>query len=173
LVLVLIAVAGCGSSSSSSSATDTAGSREGSLTKAEFIARADSFCEASKMKQEPLRRQLEKAARKAREEERDNGSASDAARGELAQTLGRIVTMAEAGLARVRALGPPDADADQLELIFQTTESAFRTSRAYGAALEGHEDARAEAIAERGNAETRETAALAKRYGFRVCGSQP
>jgi len=81
--------------------------------------------------------------------------------------------MAEAGLSRVQELGAPEADADQLEAIYQQTESAFQSSRAYGAALEEHEDARAQKLAEAGNAKTRETATLARRYGFRVCGSQP
>jgi hypothetical protein len=87
--------------------------------------------------------------------------------------LGRIVAIAEASQSRVQALGVPEAGADQLEAIFQKTESAFESSLAYGAALEQHEDAAAQEIAERANVETRETAVLAERYGFKVCGAQP
>jgi hypothetical protein len=174
LFVVLVALAGCGSSSgtSSSAATGATGAA-GSLTTTEFIAQADALCEASKTKQEPLRRQVEELARSAREEEREQGSISTATRRELAQALTRIVAMAEGSLARVKALGPPSADASQLGAIFKKTESAFASSRAYGTALEHREDAKAQSLAERGNAETQETTALAKRYGFRVCGSQP
>lgn len=74
---------------------------------------------------------------------------------------------------KVQAFGVPKADAAQLEAIFRKTESAFEASLAYGAALEQREDAKAQAIAEKADAETRETAVLAKRYGFKVCGAQP
>jgi hypothetical protein len=77
------------------------------------------------------------------------------------------------GLERLQALGAPRADSGRLEAIFRDFESAFVASLAYGAALEAHEDAKAQAIAEKANAETRKTAVLAKRYGFRVCGAQP
>jgi hypothetical protein len=171
----MVVLAGCGSSSAgnSTSPTDTTTAVEGSLTKAEFIARADVLCEDLKAKQEPLHQGLEEVARKARAEERSKAGISDGTRRELAQALGRIVAIGEAGLSQVQALGIPEAGAAQLEAIFQKTESAFETSLAYGAALENHEDANAQAIAETGNAETRETAALAERYGFKVCGSPP
>ncbi|MGN6215935.1 MAG: hypothetical protein ACTHN7_03120 [Solirubrobacterales bacterium] len=169
LVVALVFLAGCGSSSGdSSSATDGAGS----LTRAEFIARADALCEVARAKQEPLRRQLEEVTRRARDEEQ-GGGLTDSTRRELARTLGRIVAMAEASEAQLQALKFPKADAAQLEAIFQKTESAFGASLAYGAALEQREDAKAQAIAEKANAETGETAALAKRYGFKVCGARP
>ena len=142
-VAVLVVFAGCDSSSSedSSSATDTATSGGVSLSKAEFIAKADALCEASKAKQAPLRKRVEAVARKAREEEEaGGGNVSDDTRRELAETLGQIVATAEAGLSKVQALGLPQADADRLDSIFQKTESAFESSLAYGAALEGHED---------------------------------
>jgi hypothetical protein len=137
LLVASISLTGCGSSSGSSS-------------KAEFIAKADALCEASKAKQEPLRGNLEATARKARREQEGGGEVSEQTRVELAQTLRRIVTMAEASLSQVQGLGSPEADRDQLETIFQETESAFETSRAYSAALEDHEDAKAQAIAEEG-----------------------
>ena len=165
----LVVMAGCGSSSSS----DNGGNTEASLTKAEFIAKADALCEASKAKQEPLRTKIEDAARKARGEEQSRGSISDSTRRELAQTLEQVVAIAEADLSQVQALGQPQADANQLEAIFQKTESAFVASRAYAAALENHEDAKAQAVAEKDNAETSDTAGLAKQYGFKVCGSRP
>jgi hypothetical protein len=165
-------LAGCGSSGSSSSATDTVTSGEGVLTKTEFVAKADALCEASRAKQEPLRRELEEVTLKARSEEQGT-SLTDGTRRELARMLGRIVAIAEASQSRVQALGVPEAGADQLEAIFQKTESAFESSLAYGAALEQHEDAAAQEIAERANVETRETAVLAERYGFKVCGAQP
>lgn len=174
LVPSLVALAGCGSSSgTSSSVTETRASGEASPTKAEFIAKADSLCEASKAKQTPLRQKLAALARKAREEEQSGNGISGGTRVELARTLGRIVATAEASLSQVQALGLPKADAGQLDAIFQKTESAFEASLAYGEALENHEDAKAQATAEKGNTETRETAAMAKRYGFKVCGSQP
>jgi hypothetical protein len=176
LIFVVSLVAlGCGSSSSegSSSATDAVRSGEGALSRAEFIAKADALCEASRTKQEPLRKKLEEVAREARSEEQDPEGLTDSTRRELAQTLGQLVAMTEASQAQVQALGPSQADAGQLEAVFQKTDSAFEASLAYGAALENHEDAKAQAIAERANAETRETAALAARYGFKVCGAQP
>jgi hypothetical protein len=175
LIVALTVLAGCGSSSGdSTSATETTTSGDGALTRAEFITRADALCAASKAKQAPLRSKVEAAARRARKEEaRSGGNVSDDTRAELAEALRGIVAMAEAGLSRVQELGAPDADADQLEAIYQQTESAFQSSRGYGAALEEHEDARAQKLAEAGNAKTRETATLARRYGFRVCGSQP
>jgi hypothetical protein len=178
LVLAVVALGGCGSASSTSSggspsSAETAASDGGSLTKAEFIAEADALCEASKAKQESLRTKIERLAQQARGEERSRGTVSDGTRRELAQTLELILASAEAGLSQVQGLGSPKADAGQLETIFQKTESAFAASRAYAAALEGHEDARAQAVAERGNAETRETAGLAKQYGFEVCGAEP
>lgn len=172
LFAVALILAGCGSSSSESSATDGAASG-GSLTKAEFVAKADALCEDSRAKQGPLRKKVEEVTRKARGEELGSGGITDGTRRELAQTLGKIVATAEASQSRVQALGVPEANADQLEAIFQKTESAFAASLAYGAALEQHEDAKAQAIAEKANGETRETAVLAKQYGFRVCGAQP
>lgn len=172
VVVVLLVVAGCGSSENSESAGGAATGGGGSLSKAEFVARADALCEASKAEQEPLRQKLEGVTRKARGEEQGEGL-SDGTRKELARALGQIVAKAEASLSRVQALGVPEADGGQLEAIFRGIESAFRSSLAYGAALEHREDARAQAIAERANAETRETAALAQSYGFKVCGAQP
>ncbi|HEU4706078.1 MAG TPA: hypothetical protein VFS64_02700 [Solirubrobacterales bacterium] len=175
LVFVAFAlVAGCGSSSaSSSSAIDAATSGEASLSKAEFVAKADALCEESKARQEPLRRRLEEVTRKARGEEQSDEGLTDGTRRELARTLGQIVAMAEASLTRVRALGIPKADSTQLEAIFRKIESAFEGSLAYGAALVHHEDAKAQATAERADAETRATADLARQYGFKVCGAQP
>jgi hypothetical protein len=178
LVLAAVGFSACGSASSTSpggstSSTDTAASDEGSLSKAEFVARADALCAAAKTKQEPLRTKLGQVARKARGEEREQGTVSNGTRAELAQTLDQIVAIAEADRSRLEGLGMPQTDAPQLEAIFQKLESAFAVSRAYAAALEAHEDARAQAVAEKGNAETRETASLASRYGFKVCGAQP
>lgn len=172
--VVLVVLAGCGSSSSSSSsATDAGAGEAGTLTKAEFVAKADAICEATKAKQEPLRQKVEEVARKARGEEQANGGITDGTRRELAQALGRIVAMSEASQSRIQALGIPQEDAGQLEAIFQKVESSFESSLAYGAALEKHEDAEAQAVAEKANTETHETAELAKQYGFKVCGAQP
>lgn len=172
-VIALVVLAGCGSSGNSSSATDAAMGGEGSLTKAEFVAKADAICEATKAKQEPLRQKLEEVARKARGEEQGSGGITDGARRELAQALGRIVAMSEASQSQIQALGIPGEDAGQLEALFQKVESSFESSLAYGAALEQHEDAKAQAVAEKANTETHETAVLAKQYGFKVCGAQP
>lgn len=174
LVIALVVLAGCGSSSGSSSSSTEAGTGgEGAPTKAEFVAKADAICEAAKVRQEPLRKRLEEVARKARGEEQSSGGITDGARRELAQALGRIVAMSEASQSRIQALGIPKEDAGQLEAIFQKVESSFESSLAYGAALEGHEDAKAQAVAEKANTETHETAVLAKQYGFKVCGAQP
>jgi hypothetical protein len=143
------------------------------LTKDEFVATADAICEASKAKQEPLRKKLEEVARKARGEEQDSGGITDGTRSELAQALGRIVVMSEASQSQIQALGIPKEDAGQLEAIFQKVESSFESSLAYGAALEQHEPAKAQAVAEEANTETHETAVLARQYGFKVCGAQP
>jgi hypothetical protein len=173
VVAVLVVLAGCGSASeNSSSAPDGEISGRGSLTKAEFVAKADALCEASKVKREPIWKELEEATLKARGEEQGGGIA-DGTRRELAQMLGRIVAIAEDSQSQVKALGVPKAGAAQLEAISRKTEAAFEASLAYGAALEQGEDAQAQAIAERANVETREVAGMAKRYGFEVCGSQP
>lgn len=170
-LVALVVLAGCGSSSGGSgSATDTG---EGALTKVEFVAKADAICEASKAKQEPLRQKLEEVARKARGEEQSSGGITDGTRRELAQALGRIVAMSEASQSQIQALGIPKEDADQLEAIFQKVESSFESSLAYGAALEQHADAKTQAVAEKANTETHETAVLAEQYGFKVCGAQP
>jgi len=153
--------------------TGAAPGEEGGLTKAEFVAKADALCEATKAKQEPLRQELEEVAGRARGEERGSEGLTDATRTELARTLGRIVAMSEAGQSQIQALGRPREDEGQLEAIFQKVESSFESSLAYGAALMHHEDAKAQAIAERANTETHETAVMAKQYGFEVCGAQP
>lgn len=174
LVVTFGVFAGCGSSSGSSgSVTDPAKDGEGALVKAEFVATADALCEASKVKQEPLRKKLEEVVQRARGEEQGSGGITDGTRREVAQALGRIVAMAEASQAQIEALGPPKTDAGQLEAIFQKTESALEASLAYGAALEQHEDAKAQTIAEKADTETREVAGVAKRYGFKVCGAAP
>lgn len=173
-VIALAVLAGCGASSGGSSSWTEAGtSGEGALTKAEFVVKADAICEASKVRQEPLRKRLEGVAGKARGEEQGSGGITDGTRKELAQVLGRIVAMSEASQSQIQALGIPEEDAGQLEAIFQKVESSFESSLAYGAALEQHEDAKAQAVAEKANMETHETAVLAKQYGFRVCGAQP
>ncbi len=179
LILVLaLALGGCGSSSSTSpdsstSSSDTTATDGGSLPKAEFIAKADALCAASRAKQEPLRTKVDELAQKARGEEGAAGTVSDNTRVELAETLEQIGAVGEASLSQVQSLGPPDADASRLEPIFQKVESAFAASRAYAAALENHEDAKAQAVAEKASAETQESAALSKQYGFKVCGSEP
>jgi len=173
-VVALTVLVGCGSAGDDASTpADAAASGAESLTKGEFITKADALCESSRAKQEPARQRLEEVAAEARAEEQAAGGASDETRSELAQTLRQIVAMAEAGLSQLQALGAPEADSKQLEAIFKKTESAFETSLAYGAALESHEDAAAQEIAASGNVEGRETSALAKHYGFKVCGSQP
>lgn len=169
-VVSLVILAGCGSSSEKANPATSGG---GSLTKAEFVVKADELCGASKVKQERLRAELEEMAQKARREEQGSEGLADGTRRELAQTLGRVVGTAEDSLSRVQSLGLPKADAGQLETIFQKIERSFEASLDYGAALEQHEDAKAQAIAEGANAETRETATLAKQYGFKVCGAQP
>lgn len=172
-VAALVVLAGCGSSSGDSSSATGAASGGGSLTKPEFVAKADALCEAAKAKQEPLRKKVGEVAQRARAEEQSREGLTDGTRKELAKALRQVVALAEGSLLRVQALGRPTEEAGQLEAIFQKIESAFESSLAYGAALEHHEDAEAQAIAERANAETRETANLAKRYGFKVCGAQP
>lgn len=163
-LIFVVALAGCGSSSESSNSP---------TAKAEFVAKADAICEATKAKQEPLRQKLEQVARKARGEEQGAGGITDGTRQELAWALGRIVAMSEASQSQVQDLGIPKEDAGQLEAIFQKVESSFESSLAYGAALEQREDAKAQAVAEKANTETHETAVLAKQYGFKVCGAQP
>jgi hypothetical protein len=172
-VVALVVPTGCGSSGNPSSSTNAATGGEGALTKAQFVARADAICEATKAKQEPLREKLEEVARQARGEEQGSGGITDGTRRQLAQALGRIVAMSEASQSRIQALGIPKEDAAQLEAIFQQVESSFESSLAYGAALEQREDAKAQAVAEKANTETHETAVLARRYGFKVCGAQP
>lgn len=174
-LILLVVIAGCGSSSpdDSTPATDTASSGEGSSAKAQFIAKADALCEASKAERKPLQAQVEEVAEKARGEEQASGTIADATRRELAATLGQITAIAEADLGQLKSLASPETETDQLEAIFQKSESAFRASRTYRAALTNHEDAEAQASAEAGNAETREVATLAQQYGFKVCGSVP
>lgn len=174
LILIVVAFAGCGSDSSTSSGSSTSSaSGDTSLTKAEFIAEADAICEASKAKQESLRADVARMAEKAREEEDASGTVSDATRKDLAESLDQVAADAEAGFSDVQSLGPAEADASQLETIFETTESAFAASHAYAAALKNHEDAKAQAVAESGNADTRDVAGLAQQYGFKVCFSAP
>ena len=120
-----------------------------------------------------MRANLQQLAQKARGEEAKTGTISDSTRKELAEALDQVTAVAEAGFSRIQSLGPPKADASQLETIFRKTESAFAASRAYAAALENHEDAKAQAVAEKGNADTRNVGALAKQYGFEVCFSVP
>lgn len=173
-VVALVVLVGCGSSPEDSTSATGAGTKgEGTLSKAEFVAKADAICEASKAKQEPLRKKLEDVAQKARGEERDTGGITDGTRRELAQALGQIVAMSEASQSQIQVLGAPKEDAGQLGAIFRKVESSFESSLAYGAALEQHDDAKAQAVAEKANTETHETAVLAKQYGFKVCGAQP
>lgn len=175
---MVVALGGCGSDSSTSSdssksSADASASDEGLPTKAQFIAEADAFCEASKAKQQSSRTNLQQLAQKARGEEGETGTVSDSTRKELAETLERVGAIAEAGFSRVQSLGLPKADASQLETIFRKSESAFAAGRTYAAALENHEDAKAQAVAEKGNADTRDVGGLAKQYGFKVCFSVP
>jgi hypothetical protein len=166
-------LAGCGSSASEDpTAAAGAAQSDGADAKQAFITRADALCEASRAKQEPLRREVAAVARQARAEEGE-GELTDATRQRLAQLLDRVVAMAEASQARIEALDWPEADAAQLEEILVRTEAAFDASRAYGAALRRHEDAAAQALAERANVQTGEIASLAAQYGFEACGSQP
>jgi len=169
LSLLALALAGCGSGSSTSSA----GSAPSAATKADFIAAADALCEASKAKLEPWRAKIDRLARTARDEEGADGTVSDATRRELAEALEAVVGFSEAHLARVQALATPIADAERLEAIVQKTEAADAEARAYAVALAGHEDAAAEAAAEKGNAETQDAAAMAMRYGFKTCFAAP
>jgi hypothetical protein len=166
---VLALFGGCGSSASTSSGS----AAETSLTRAEFIARADALCAASKAKQEPLREKVEAVARRARAEEKSSGDVSDSTRTELAATLRQIGAIGEDSLAKIDGIPRPEGDADQLKAIFRKVESAFEGSTGYAIALEGHQDAEAQAIAEKASAETRESDRMARRYGFKVCGSKP
>jgi hypothetical protein len=176
LAAAIALLAGCGSSSSgtSSSPTDSGASADAPPTRAEFIAKADAICAAARAKQASLRTKIGELAKTARGEEQSKvGGISDATRRELAEALRQVADIAGSDLPKISAIGPPEADASKLATIFGKLESVLETTRTYAAALETHEDAKAQAVAEQGNAETSESARLAKQYGFEVCGSAP
>jgi hypothetical protein len=170
-VVAIALLAGCGSSGSTSTSTPSAG--EGEAEKAAFIATADSRCEASRKQAEPVQRQVQEAGQLAREEEEGGVGIAGETRATLIEGLGKLVAISEAGLEELKELKSPVEDASQLEAIFQNVERAFADTRAYGEALGSAEDAKAQAIAERGNAETRKAEALSESYGFKVCNAAP
>jgi|GEM_PF-562731 len=148
----LTAISGCGSSSSDAASTGGVTVETGSLSKAEFIKKADAVCEEFQ----------EKSAKRlvgyARENHMDLSSAlSDAAKAALFE--GVFVPIYRNQLAQISELGAPEEDVDEIAAILETAEAEI---------AKGQRDPSATLAS---NELIPKAAALARKYGLVVCGT--
>jgi hypothetical protein len=122
------------------------------VTKAQFISQADAICAAGNAQMRPLRGRLRNL---------DEGSV---------QAIREAVDIQQSGAKRMRALGEPPGDSRTLHVMLAFYERADQAGLALANALE-RRDTQHEAQDIRANNEAHTHAqALARSYGFRVCG---
>jgi hypothetical protein len=136
-VLALGAIAaGCGGSSNDSSTSD--------LTKAEWIAKADVICQQGNQ-------EIEQAAN----EQFGNEKPSEA---DIQQfTQGVVLLGTQDQVDKIRDLGAPSGDEDQVNKILDTVQADIDKAKSDGSSI-------SESTFADGNA-------LAKQYGLKVCGT--
>jgi hypothetical protein len=133
---VALIAAGCGGGDDDSDTTAT------SLTKAEWIAKADTICQQGSQ-------EIEQAAKQQFGNQRPTAA-------EVQQfSLGTAIPSTQTQVDKIRALGAPSGDEDEVNKILDTVQADIDEAKSSGKV----EDS---AFAD-GNA-------LAKQYGLKVCG---
>jgi ABC-type lipoprotein release transport system permease subunit len=133
---VAAVAAGCGGGDDNSDTTTV------SLTKAEWIAKADAICQQGDQ-------QIEAAAKQA------FGNQKPTAAAVQQFATGTALPNTQSQIDQIRALGAPSGDEDQVSKILDTVQADIDKAKAAG-------DVEESTFAD-GNA-------LAKQYGLKVCG---
>jgi ABC-type lipoprotein release transport system permease subunit len=136
-VLAVGAIAtGCGSSD------DKGDSSTSSLTKAEWIAKADAICQQGNQ-------QINQAAHQAFGNQKPTAA-------EVQQfTTGTVLSSVQSQVDGIKTLGAPSGDEDQVNHILDTVQADIDKAKSAGAAE---------------NSTFADGNALAKQYGLKVCG---
>jgi hypothetical protein len=162
--VTLVALAGCGGSESSSTETVTVQSGE-TLSKAEFVEKADAICADWKPEREALQEQAEELIG-------GINAGSDDARAELSELLSEATENAEQELSEIRQLSPPPADASTIDSMLSTAGVQVALTREESDALRYREFAAFGSVTRRAGAAKAKASALARSYGLKVCGTE-
>ena len=160
LLLVLVIVAGCGGDDDDSTeavTVTTATETAEPLTRAEYIAQADTICEDFRSKTLPLDKESDRAA--------NNLNFARAARAQR-ETL---EILAE-GYERINALQAPPGDDNAISEIAKARNEFLVVEERYIDALEAGDVTRIESSARLIDSVTEKRDAILVAYGFKVCG---
>jgi hypothetical protein len=131
------------------------------LTKAEWIAKADAICAATKEETAPL-----KAEANALKEAPENASTYQ----KLAEVLKAGTASIPKETAALRALEPPSGDQEIIQKMIGTVEANATLGDSMADALENSDLERFEALNEQAKENTTKAKGLAQGYGLKVCG---
>lgn len=176
LALTVIALAGCGGSSSSSSKTTTTSKTTSSapttttkapssLTKAEYIKKADAICEEGATF---IGDALDEALAAADALEMNN---THDARLDLAETMDVFAAQLSATTRELRALAPPAEDPATVSKYLDALDSTIKSLEGFSSAVESNDVSRARELHDEGVSTSNTAKDLARGYGFKVCGS--
>lgn len=161
-LVCLLATAGCGGSSSTTATQTVTVGHTQELSKAEWIAKADAICAATKGETAPL-----KAEADALQEAPDNASTYQ----KLAEILKAGTASIPKETAALRALEPPAGDREILQKMIGTVEANATLGDSMADALESSDLERFEALNEQAQENTTKAKGLAQGYGLKICGA--
>ena len=150
LIAVAALAAGCGGG-------------DGGPTKAEYIARADRICQATKAETAPLVQQLTAAA--------GSGSVTTAQARKLARVAGRLQTMGAAYVARLKALDRPSGDTGDVDRFLTSSGQVVDALGRAAAALKTGNVTGALGLLQANTVTAAAAGSAAQAYGFKECVS--
>jgi hypothetical protein len=145
--LALLA-AGCGGGGDGTTST-------ASLTKAEFIKKADEICESA---EEKIEREFESFAKEHNLSEKQPPSSKESA--EAAETI--LLPNIEGQIEDIRALGAPSGEEQEVEELLTAVEAGVEKGKQDPVAF----------IEEEGGDPLNKADKMAREYGLKVCGSE-
>jgi hypothetical protein len=162
IVVAAVALLGCGGGGSSSSgSTGSAGG--GELTKAELISKGDQICTETQEKTDPIKQEFEEVF---------EGGETQKALVEGAEIFRKAVPLVGAEAEALRELEPPSADAATINKMLDDLEESSEPLEGMAAAVEGDEEAKLKGVEKEIEGPNRRATAIAKAYGFKVCGEE-
>jgi hypothetical protein len=151
-LITVLAIAGCGGDGDRTNAQ----ARE----KAEYIARADRICEKQQAKRERLENRVDGLA-----------PITPAETHEVAVLLRRAAAALETEVRNLRALPPPGDEAPTPESVLSILTDQTDDLRGFATAYDSRDSGAIRAFQARIADDSAKASALARRYGFQVCGS--
>ncbi len=145
-VAVVLAVSGCGSSDDPSGA---------SITKAQFVKKADASCKKGK---EKIRADFAKYVKEREDKGQDLSNPTEDDFAEVVDVV--LVPDVEEEVEEIRDLGAPSGDEDQVDAILEAREDGLEAA-----------EAEPKAVVVSGKNVFAQATKLAKEYGLEVCGT--